>query len=102
MIFPVARRRDQEQQAAMTLEELEIRVHGMVAQRLKIEASQIVAGAHFMDDLGADSVDVVELLMDFQEALGVTIPDGDAERLATVGDAIAYLANGLGLAEKIV
>lgn len=86
----------------MTLEELENRVHGMIAQRLKIDASRIIPGAHFMDDLGADSVDVVELLMDFQEALGVTIPDGDTESLATVGDAIAYLANRLGLAEKIV
>jgi acyl carrier protein len=86
----------------MTLEELEVKIHGMVAERLRIEASQIVPGARFMDDLGADSVDVVELLMDFQSALGVTIPDGDAEGLATVGEAIAYLANGLGLADKIV
>jgi acyl carrier protein len=90
------------QQAVMTFEELEMSVSSLICQRLNIKASRIVPGAHFMDDLGADSVDVVELLMDFQDALGVTIPDGDAEGLATVGDAIAYLANGLGLADRIV
>ena len=52
--------------------------------------------AHFIDDLGADSLDTVELVMAFEEEFDIEIPDEDAERLETVGDAITYLNKQLG------
>jgi len=86
----------------MSHDELEVRIRDLVVQRLKIDPARVIPGAHFMDDLGADSVDVVELLMDFQEALGVTIPDSDAEGLARFGDAVAFLAKRLGSRNGLV
>ncbi|MFW2854025.1 acyl carrier protein [Sphingomonas sp. TX0543] len=63
----------------------------LVADQLGADREKVVPDAHFIDDLGADSLDVVELVMRIEEEFGVSIPDGDAETIQTVGEAIAYL-----------
>ena len=59
--------------------------------QLGIEASKITENSSFVDDLGADSLDIVELIMAFEEEFDIEIPDEDAEKIKTVGDAIRYL-----------
>ncbi|WP_328277982.1 acyl carrier protein [Sphingobium sp.] len=63
----------------------------LVADQLGADREKVVPDAHFIDDLGADSLDVVELVMRIEEEFGVSIPDADAETIQTVGEAIAYL-----------
>ena len=71
------------------------RVKKIVVDHLGVDESKVVAGASFMDDLGADSLDTVELVMAFEEEFGVDIPDDVAEKILTVGDALTYIdANG--------
>ena len=67
------------------------RVKKIVVEHLGVEPEKVTEGASFIDDLGADSLDTVELVMAFEEEFGVDIPDEDAEQMRTVGDAIAYL-----------
>ena len=67
------------------------RVREIIAQELGVEQEKVVDDANFVDDLGADSLDTVELVMAFEEEFGIEIPDEDAERMQTVGEAIAYL-----------
>ena len=67
------------------------RVKKIVVDQLCVSEDQVTPEAKFMDDLGADSLDVVELVMAFEEEFGSDIPDEDAEKLTTVGDAIAYI-----------
>ena len=67
------------------------RVKKIVDDQLGVSEDQVTPEAKFMDDLGADSLDVVELVMAFEEEFGSDIPDEDAEKLTTVGDAIAYI-----------
>jgi acyl carrier protein len=67
------------------------RVKKIVVEHLGVEADKVVDNANFIDDLGADSLDTVELVMAFEEEFGIEIPDEDAETLQTVGDAIKYL-----------
>ncbi|MCM8764809.1 MAG: acyl carrier protein [Candidatus Omnitrophica bacterium] len=75
----------------MERSEIEKRVKSIVMEKLQVEESAVVENASFVDDLGADSLDTVELVMDFEEKFGVEIPDEDAEKIRTVGDAIRYL-----------
>ncbi|HOK80485.1 MAG TPA: acyl carrier protein [bacterium] len=75
----------------MERSEIEKKVKEIVMEKLQVEASAVVDNASFVDDLGADSLDTVELVMDFEEKFGVEIPDEDAEKIRTVGDAIKYL-----------
>ena len=70
---------------------VEQQVKAIVAEQLGVKAEQVVNDASFVDDLGADSLDTVELVMAFEEEFGIEIPDEDAETLQTVGDAIKYL-----------
>ncbi|MBA2565958.1 MAG: acyl carrier protein [Gemmatimonadetes bacterium] len=70
---------------------LEARVKEMVAENLGKDLEKVTEEASFVDDLGADSLDTVELVMAFEEEFDVEIPDEDAERMRTVGDAINYL-----------
>ncbi|MXW68349.1 MAG: acyl carrier protein [Gemmatimonadales bacterium] len=67
------------------------RVREIIAQELGVEQEKVVDDANFVDDLGADSLDTVELVMAFEEEFGIEIPDEDAERMQTVAEAIAYL-----------
>jgi len=60
-------------------------------EKLQVESSSVVENASFIDDLGADSLDTVEIVMDFEEKFGIEIPDEDAEKIRTVGDAIRYI-----------
>ena len=67
------------------------RVTKIVVEHLGVEESKVIEGASFIDDLGADSLDTVELVMAFEEAFDVEIPDEKAEKILTVGDAISHL-----------
>ena len=67
------------------------RVKEIVAEQLGVEASLVVSEAAFMDDLGADSLDTVELVMALEEEFDIEIPDEDAEKIQTVNDAIEYI-----------
>lgn len=67
------------------------RVIKIIADRIGGDPARVVPAARFLDDLGADSLDVVELVMALEDELGITISDQDAEQLATVQDAITYI-----------
>jgi len=67
------------------------RVKQIIVEQLGVEESEVTDNASFVDDLGADSLDTVELVMAFEEAFGIEIPDEDAEKIATVKDAIDYI-----------
>ena len=67
------------------------RVREIVGNELGVEPEKVTPEASFVEDLGADSLDTVELVMAFEEEFGIDIPDEDAEQMATVGEAIRYL-----------
>ena len=67
------------------------RVQKIVVEHLGVEESKVVENASFIDDLGADSLDTVELVMAFEEEFGCEIPDDAAEKILTVGDAVRFL-----------
>lgn len=69
----------------------EQRVKEIIADQLGVEIDKLVPEAKFVEDLGADSLDVVELIMAFEEEFGIEIPDEDAEKIKTVGDVLNYL-----------
>ena len=69
------------------------RVKQIIVEQLGVDESQVEDNASFVDDLGADSLDIVELVMAFEEAFELEIPDEDAEKIATVKDAITYIEN---------
>ncbi|MEJ2613486.1 MAG: acyl carrier protein [Ignavibacteriaceae bacterium] len=71
--------------------DIESKVKEIIIDKLGVEESQITPEASFTNDLGADSLDIVELVMGFESAFQVSIPDEDAEKIGTVGDAIKYL-----------
>jgi acyl carrier protein len=71
--------------------DIEAKVKEIIIDKLGVEESQITPEASFTNDLGADSLDIVELVMGFESAFQVSIPDEDAEKIGTVGDAINYL-----------
>ncbi|MEM7417349.1 MAG: acyl carrier protein [Gemmatimonadota bacterium] len=72
-------------------EPTDARVREIIVNELGVEAEKVTDEASFVDDLGADSLDTVELVMAFEEEFGIDIPDEDAEQMRTVGDAISYL-----------
>jgi acyl carrier protein len=76
----------------MRMSEVAERVKKIVVEHLGVEAEKVVEGASFIDDLGADSLDTVELVMAFEEEFGVEIPDDAAEKILTVADAISFIA----------
>ncbi|MAE95676.1 MAG: acyl carrier protein [Deltaproteobacteria bacterium] len=75
---------------------LEERVKEIIVEQLGVTADEVVAQASFIDDLGADSLDIVELVMAMEEAFDIEIPDEDAEKIQTIGSAVAYLKGKLG------
>jgi acyl carrier protein len=71
--------------------DIEAKVKEIIVNKLGVDEGQITPEASFTNDLGADSLDTVELVMEFEKAFGLTIPDEDAEKIGTVGDAIKYI-----------
>jgi acyl carrier protein len=67
------------------------RVQKIIIDKLGVDASEVTSEANFIQDLGADSLDTVELIMEFEKAFEVSIPDEEAEKITTVGDAIKFL-----------
>jgi acyl carrier protein len=74
---------------------IEVRVKEIIVNELGVEAEKVTPEASFVEDLGADSLDTVELVMAFEEEFGIDIPDEDAEKMGTVGEAIKYLQSNL-------
>lgn len=70
---------------------LEERVKEIIVEKLEVQASEVTPEASFIDDLGADSLDTVELVMELEEKFGIEIPDEDAEKITTVGEAVRYI-----------
>ena len=71
--------------------EIEARVKAIIVDKLGVDESEVTPNASFTNDLGADSLDTVELIMEFEKEFNISIPDDKAEKIATVGDAIAYI-----------
>lgn len=67
------------------------KVRALIVEQLGVDEEEVTSEASFVDDLGADSLDLVELVMAFEEAFDIRIPDEDAEKIRTVGDAVAYI-----------
>ena len=74
-------------------DEIAKKVIAIVVDKLGVEESQVKPEANFTSDLGADSLDTVELIMELEKEFNLSIPDDDAQKIATVGDAIAYIEN---------
>ena len=72
-------------------EEIEEKVVSIVAEQLSVDKAEISRDTSFVNDLGADSLDTVELVMEFEERFGIEIPDDAAEKIQTVGDAVEYI-----------
>jgi len=72
---------------------IESSVYSIIEEKLGVDESEISRDASFTDDLGADSLDTVELIMEFEKEFDITIPDEEAEDIQTVGDAVNYLEN---------
>ena len=72
-------------------QDIESKVKSIIVEKLGVDESDITPDASFTNDLGADSLDTVELIMEFEKEFDITIPDEDAEQIATVGDAVGYL-----------
>ncbi len=73
------------------MSEITTRVRDLIVEQLGVNVDQVTPEASFIDDLGADSLDTVELVMAFEEEFGIDIPDEDAEKMASVNDAMKYL-----------
>ncbi len=73
------------------MSEIAARVKAIIVDKLGVEESEVTNEASFTNDLGADSLDTVELIMEFEKEFGLTIPDDQAEKIGTVGDAISYI-----------
>jgi acyl carrier protein len=71
--------------------DIEAKVRSIIVEKLGVEEADITREASFTNDLGADSLDTVELIMEFEKEFDITIPDEDAEKISTVGDAVDYL-----------
>ena len=67
------------------------RVKAIIVDKLGVEESEVTTEASFTNDLGADSLDTVELIMEFEKEFGISIPDDQAEKIGTVGDAVSYI-----------
>ncbi len=76
--------------------DVEAKVKEIIIEQLGVEEGQVNPEASFIDDLGADSLDTVELVMAFEDKFDIEIPDEDAEKMRTVGDAMDYLKSKLG------
>ena len=75
----------------MSEKPIEQKVKDIIVEQLTVNAEQVTPEAKFIEDLGADSLDIVEVVMAFEEEFGVEVPDSDAEKLLTVGDVVKYI-----------
>ena len=73
------------------MSEIASRVKAIIVDKLGVEESEVTNEASFTNDLGADSLDTVELIMEFEKEFGISIPDDQAEKIGTVGNAISYI-----------
>ena len=73
------------------MSDIQNRVKAIIVDKLGVDESEVTPNATFTNDLGADSLDTVELIMELEKEFNITIPDDQAEKIATVGDAIAYV-----------
>jgi len=73
------------------MSEISSKVVEIVVDKLGVDAAEVVPSASFTNDLGADSLDTVELIMEFEKEFEISIPDEDAEKIGTVGDAVTYI-----------
>lgn len=73
--------------------EIEARVKAIIVDKLGVDESEVTPNASFTNDLGADSLDTVELIMELEKEFGMSIPDDQAEKISTVQDAIDYIVN---------
>ena len=80
-----------EQEAAREMASTEEKVKQIIVEQLGVDEAEVTSSASFVDDLGADSLDTVELVMAFEEAFDIEIPDEDAEKIRTVQDAVDYI-----------
>ena len=78
-----------------TTQEIQDKVIDIVCKHLGVPKEKVSSETSFVNDLGADSLDTVELVMDMEEAFGLSIPDEDAEKIQTVGNAVKYIENAL-------
>ena len=69
------------------------KIKSIVVDQLGVDEDQVTEDASFVDDLGADSLDIVDLIMNLEETFNIEIPDSDAEKVATVGDVVDYIKN---------
>ena len=79
----------------MTSEQIEAKIKDIIVDKLGVEPAEVTAEASFANDLGADSLDTVELIMEFEKVFNLSIPDEAAEKIVTVGDSISYLAENI-------
>ena len=79
---------------------LEDRISELIVDQLGVTKEEIVPEASFIDDLGADSLDIVELVMAMEETFDIEIPDDDAEKIQTIGDALTYVKEHVGVAAE--
>jgi acyl carrier protein len=73
------------------MSDVQSKVTSIIVDKLGVDESEVTAEANFTNDLGADSLDTVELIMEFEKEFDISIPDEDSEKIATVGDVITYL-----------
>ena len=73
------------------MSDIENRVKNIIVEKLTVDESEVTPQAEFSRDLGADSLDTVELIMEFEKEFDIQIPDEDAEKISTVGDAVKYI-----------
>jgi len=78
------------------MSDVEEKVNDIIVEELGVEREKLTSDASFMEDLGADSLDTVELVMAFEKEFDIDIPDEEAEKLRTVGDAMSYLHQKIG------
>ena len=75
------------------MSDISARVKGIIVDKLGVDESEVISEASFTNDLGADSLDTVELIMEFEKEFEISIPDEEAEKISTVGEAIKYMEN---------
>ena len=75
------------------MSDIKSRVKAIIVDKLSVDENEVTPSAEFSKDLGADSLDTVELIMEFEKEFGIQIPDDQAEKITTVGDAISYIEN---------